>query len=137
MSKHEDDYGRLMGYCNDCGGGEVASRWEHLGAQVQGMFRLKARAALVAAQGAAPQADALPSNRENCPGSGGHAGCGNFCSMCFLTAPVLPSSGVDEYALAEVIAEAQNVPFVGARQKAIARAVAEWLNASTTRKEQK
>lgn len=37
------------GYVNDYGGGEVAARWEHLGAQVQEMFGFKARAALAAA----------------------------------------------------------------------------------------
>lgn len=25
-----------------------------------------------------------PNNRENCPGSGGHAGCGTYCIVCAL-----------------------------------------------------
>ena len=40
------------GYVNNYGYGEVASQWRHLGESIQEMFRLKARAALVAAAGA-------------------------------------------------------------------------------------
>lgn len=47
------------GYVSDYGGGEVASQWRHLGEGIQEMFRLKARAALVAAQSAASQDSAL------------------------------------------------------------------------------
>lgn len=86
-------------------------------------WRIEARAALVAAQGAAPQAEC------DCGAGPGSAVCKKVCAT---RAPVLPSSGVDENKLAELI---ENIirenweMFDDRRHQAqvIARAVAEWL----------
>lgn len=106
------------GYVNDYGYGEVASQWRHLGEGIQEMFRLKARAALVAAQGAAPRAAKdihEPSHdRVYCVRCGGNWPCQapqaeseerreffaeygrGTAHPSMGAAPVLPSGGVDE-----------------------------------------
>lgn len=89
-----------------------------------------ARAALVAAQGAAPQAVWEIGDPYTCADLG-HEDCDG--SHRDHRAPVLPSSGVDEDALAEVIGRDENytrdIGFGGwtLSPRLAARAVAEWL----------
>lgn len=94
-------------------------------------WRVEARAALKAAQGAAPQA-----SKKSCgPCRRGQHGCcdGNEylrCECSHGATPVLPSSGVEEDKLAEVVCLALNHRDGGDECEddyRVARAVTEWL----------
>lgn len=116
---------------------ETHDEWERSPEPYKEMIREDMRAALVAAQGAAPQA-----SKKSCgPCRRGQHGCcdGNEYLRCECSqgaAQVLPSSGVDEDKLAEVIGKARTTSvrdndgvksFVMESNEQIARAVAEWL----------
>lgn len=102
-------------------------------------YRRDARAALVAAQGAAPQAEVKCEHerQERLGGARMCSGCGQFASAKtgeFAPAPVLPSSTVDEDALAEMFDgvinryfDQQNDDSWEPLRVLCARAVAEWL----------
>lgn len=118
---------------------ETQDEWERSPEPYKEMIREDIRAALVAAQGAAPQAAGERGDPYTCVDLG-HEDCdGSHRDHC---APVLPSSGVDEEKLAEVIATAtydwsqqrlefwrkpKNVEPPGDLDTFTARAVAAWL----------
>ena len=140
--------------------------WGAAGFEIKQAFRESARAALVAAQGAAPPvnsfdttaerektgADSLhvaPQAPSGVTNANGHSWMswdesgknGTYCRSCggwagkvgnrqCSPAPVLPSSAVDEYALANLIHSTSVAHFGGLDPRVapiIARAVAEWL----------
>ena len=107
-------------------------------------WRVEARAALVAAQGAAPQAESERESDKECPHTPRDEWRRRgYCHRCTVEAgwtllsdqearrelPVQPSSTVDEDALAEVIRRSyENEQGLKIRDdKRTARAVAEWL----------
>lgn len=139
--------------------------WEDMPYGDKLVYRGQARAALVAAQGAAPQAESEPkphtrvvtrSFDSDCALGICMSGCSHLmwvCDSCSSeggwgaargqlkkwaaehVCPVLPSSGVDEEALAEVIARSRGFghgweqipPLTREAYREVARAVAEWL----------
>lgn len=117
-----------------------ATAWENLHEFERSGFRESARAALVAAQGAAPQAESEDNVTCRCGhGTGSHdfsdpqEPCREIVCDCrgwFGVSPVLPSSGIDEETLANLIHSTSVAHFGGLDPRVapiIARAVAEFL----------
>ena len=117
--------------------------WGAAGFEIKQAFRESARAALVAAQGAAPPVNSFDTTaeREKTGADSLHVAPQEPSRLpdffapkpmpnSYVPAPVLPSSGIDEYALANLIHSTSVAHFGGLDPRVapiIARAVAEWL----------